>query len=313
MRRRRMGGSGLAVSRLGLGTMLWGGVLDEDGCRDLLVAYLEAGGTLLDTAHSYAEGRSEELVGSPAARGGPARRRHDLHQGRHHPHSRGAGRRHLARRTAASPRRLATSSRHRLRRPVARPHLERQRTPRGDRRSARVCGDVRSGALRRGVELLGLADGPRILAAGGGASSVGGQRDRVLPRDAGRRGRSGPRRRGSGVRTAPLLPVGRRRADRKVPVRCPERLPRGDAAVPGLRARPSRRPLDERRRGGVHRGGWPRRVGDRGGAGLGARPARRRRTDRRMPDRRPAAHRPWPARTSSCRPEIVAALDEVSD
>ena len=64
MRRRRMGGSGLAVSRLGLGTMLWGGVLDEDGCRDLLVAYLEAGGTLLDSAHSYAEGRSEELVGS---------------------------------------------------------------------------------------------------------------------------------------------------------------------------------------------------------------------------------------------------------
>ena len=63
MRRRRVGGSGLALSRLGLGTMLWGGAVDEDGCRDLLVAYLEAGGTLVDTAHSYAEGRSEELVG----------------------------------------------------------------------------------------------------------------------------------------------------------------------------------------------------------------------------------------------------------
>jgi aryl-alcohol dehydrogenase-like predicted oxidoreductase len=44
--------------------MLWGGVLEEDGCRDLLVAYLEAGGTLLDTAHSYGDGRSEELVGA---------------------------------------------------------------------------------------------------------------------------------------------------------------------------------------------------------------------------------------------------------
>jgi aryl-alcohol dehydrogenase-like predicted oxidoreductase len=64
MRRRRMGGSGLAVSRLGLGTMLWGRVLGEDDCRDLLIAYLEAGGTLLDTAHSYGDGRSEELVGS---------------------------------------------------------------------------------------------------------------------------------------------------------------------------------------------------------------------------------------------------------
>lgn len=64
MRRRRVGGSGLAVSRLGLGTMLWGGVVDDDVCRELLVTYLEAGGTLLDTAHSYAEGRSEEIVGA---------------------------------------------------------------------------------------------------------------------------------------------------------------------------------------------------------------------------------------------------------
>jgi len=64
MRRRRVGNSGLAVSRLGLGTMLWGGVADEDVCRELLVTYLEAGGTLLDTAHSYAEGRSEEIVGA---------------------------------------------------------------------------------------------------------------------------------------------------------------------------------------------------------------------------------------------------------
>jgi aryl-alcohol dehydrogenase-like predicted oxidoreductase len=44
--------------------MLWGGVVDDDVCRELLVTYLEAGGTLLDTAHSYAEGRSEEIVGS---------------------------------------------------------------------------------------------------------------------------------------------------------------------------------------------------------------------------------------------------------
>ena len=64
MRRRRVGNSGLAVSRLGLGTMLWGGVADDDVCRELLVTYLEAGGSLLDTAHSYAEGRSEEIVGA---------------------------------------------------------------------------------------------------------------------------------------------------------------------------------------------------------------------------------------------------------
>jgi aryl-alcohol dehydrogenase-like predicted oxidoreductase len=64
MRRRRVGGSGLSVSRLGLGTALWGEPLDEETCRDLLVAYVEAGGTLLDTAHSYGFGRSEEIVGA---------------------------------------------------------------------------------------------------------------------------------------------------------------------------------------------------------------------------------------------------------
>jgi aryl-alcohol dehydrogenase-like predicted oxidoreductase len=43
---------------------MWGSVVDEDTCRDLLTTYLEAGGTLLDTAHSYGQGRSEELLGT---------------------------------------------------------------------------------------------------------------------------------------------------------------------------------------------------------------------------------------------------------
>ncbi|HWI33666.1 MAG TPA: aldo/keto reductase [Lapillicoccus sp.] len=64
MRRRRVGRSGLSVSRLGLGTAMWGEPLDEGICRDLLVAYVDAGGTLLDTAHSYGLGRSEEIVGA---------------------------------------------------------------------------------------------------------------------------------------------------------------------------------------------------------------------------------------------------------
>jgi aryl-alcohol dehydrogenase-like predicted oxidoreductase len=63
MRRRRVGGSGLSVSRLGLGTAMWGEPLDQEICRDLLVAYVDAGGTLLDTAHSYGFGRSEEILG----------------------------------------------------------------------------------------------------------------------------------------------------------------------------------------------------------------------------------------------------------
>jgi len=63
MKQRRVGNTGLTVSRLGLGTMTWGRDTDEHEARDQLVAFCDAGGTLLDTAHSYAGGASEELIG----------------------------------------------------------------------------------------------------------------------------------------------------------------------------------------------------------------------------------------------------------
>jgi len=60
---RSVGATGLKVSRLGLGTMTWGRDTDEHEARDQLIAFAEAGGTLVDTAASYADGASEELVG----------------------------------------------------------------------------------------------------------------------------------------------------------------------------------------------------------------------------------------------------------
>ncbi|WP_395691976.1 aldo/keto reductase [Nocardioides sp.] len=63
MQQRRVGETGLRVSRLGLGTMTWGRDTDEHEARDQLVAFTEAGGTLLDTAAGYGNGASEELVG----------------------------------------------------------------------------------------------------------------------------------------------------------------------------------------------------------------------------------------------------------
>jgi aryl-alcohol dehydrogenase-like predicted oxidoreductase len=58
-----MGTSGLSVSRLALGTMTWGRTTDEEGAREQLQTFLDAGGNLLDTAHGYADGASEEIVG----------------------------------------------------------------------------------------------------------------------------------------------------------------------------------------------------------------------------------------------------------
>ena len=64
MQQRRVGSTGLTVSRLGLGTMTWGRDTDEHEARDQLISYAEAGGTLLDTAAGYGNGASEELIGT---------------------------------------------------------------------------------------------------------------------------------------------------------------------------------------------------------------------------------------------------------
>ncbi|WP_460967807.1 aldo/keto reductase [Pedococcus soli] len=63
MRQRRMGTSGLSVSRLALGTMTWGRTTDEENAREQLRTFLDAGGNLLDTAHGYSDGAAEEIIG----------------------------------------------------------------------------------------------------------------------------------------------------------------------------------------------------------------------------------------------------------
>jgi aryl-alcohol dehydrogenase-like predicted oxidoreductase len=64
MEQRYVGTSGLRVSRLGLGTMTWGRDTDEHEAGDQLSAFLDAGGTLLDTAAGYGDGAAEELIGT---------------------------------------------------------------------------------------------------------------------------------------------------------------------------------------------------------------------------------------------------------
>ena len=51
------------VSRLALGTMTWGRDTDEDDAAAQLRAFVEAGGTLVDTADVYVEGTSERVLG----------------------------------------------------------------------------------------------------------------------------------------------------------------------------------------------------------------------------------------------------------
>ena len=63
MKRRSVGSSGLQVSRLGLGTLTWGRDVPAPQAKGLLRQFVEAGGTLVDTAAAYGNGEAERIIG----------------------------------------------------------------------------------------------------------------------------------------------------------------------------------------------------------------------------------------------------------
>ncbi|MBA0050669.1 aldo/keto reductase [Streptomyces sp. AJS327] len=63
MEPRHLGRTGLRVSEIGLGTLGWGGNVQERDAADQLKTFWEAGGTLVDTADVYADGGAEYLIG----------------------------------------------------------------------------------------------------------------------------------------------------------------------------------------------------------------------------------------------------------
>src|SRR5260221_6305865 len=60
---RTLGHSGCAVSALCFGTMTFGMEADERGAHGQLDRFVEGGGTLVDTADTYGDGRWEEIIG----------------------------------------------------------------------------------------------------------------------------------------------------------------------------------------------------------------------------------------------------------
>lgn len=63
MQRRPVGGSGLEVSRIGLGTMSWGEDTTAEQAADQLRAFVDAGGTLVETADDYGGGTAQQVLG----------------------------------------------------------------------------------------------------------------------------------------------------------------------------------------------------------------------------------------------------------
>ena len=115
---RTLGNSGCAVSSLCLGTMTFGAEADETVAHQQLDRFVEAGGTLVDTADVYADGRSEQIIGRWFARR-PAQATEPgvlATKGRFHlagdtsPNGAGLSARHLTRALDASLRRLGLDS-----------------------------------------------------------------------------------------------------------------------------------------------------------------------------------------------------------
>jgi aryl-alcohol dehydrogenase-like predicted oxidoreductase len=114
MEYRTLGRTGCAVSTLALGTMTFGAESAEDVSHAQLDRFLEAGGTLVDTADVYTAGASEEIIGRwLGQRPAEARERvvlatkgrFPMGQG---PNDLGLSRRHLSAALDASLRRLGT-------------------------------------------------------------------------------------------------------------------------------------------------------------------------------------------------------------
>ncbi|PWG64380.1 aldo/keto reductase [Spiribacter halobius] len=106
----RLGRSGLHVSRIALGTMMFGDRTDREEAARIVDDARERGVNMIDTANAYSHGRSETITGELIAadrdrwilstKAGMA-----MGEG---PNERGVSRRHLERATAASLGRLGT-------------------------------------------------------------------------------------------------------------------------------------------------------------------------------------------------------------
>ena len=112
MEYRTLGRSGLNVSPLCLGTMMFGGATDEATAGRIIGGARDAGINFIDTADVYNDGRSEEVVGRAIRedRGWWVLATKFANPTGSGPNARGLSRRHAFRATEASLRRLGTDT-----------------------------------------------------------------------------------------------------------------------------------------------------------------------------------------------------------
>jgi aryl-alcohol dehydrogenase-like predicted oxidoreductase len=113
MEYRSLGRTGVKVSKLCLGAMMFGGPTEEDASLPIIDAGIDAGINFIDTANVYSRGRSEEVVGA-ALRANGKRDQIVLASKVHgrmaddDPNAEGNSRRHIIAQCEASLKRLGT-------------------------------------------------------------------------------------------------------------------------------------------------------------------------------------------------------------
>ncbi len=113
MEYRSLGRTGVQVSELCLGCMMFGGRTEDEASADIIDRFIDGGGNFLDTANVYTRGRSEEATGKALKRNGKrdkvvlATKVHGA-MADDDPNAQGNSRRHIIEQCDASLRRLQT-------------------------------------------------------------------------------------------------------------------------------------------------------------------------------------------------------------
>ena len=229
MEMRRLGRNGLEVPALCLGTMTFGFQVDEPRSVEILDAAFERGLTFLDTADAYPLGGSLDTVGATEVDHrtlDEGARQSRPHHSRDEVFRADATRPQRFRPVAATHRRVdrgqPETPADRLRRSLS---GARVRSARADRRIAarlRRSGEGRQGAVRRLLELSGVAFRPGACCGGSpGCRALciaAAALQPAVSRDRNRSAAAGARRRS---RCADVQPARRRHAVRQVPRRRP--------------------------------------------------------------------------------------------
>ena len=246
MQQRRVGTTGLTVSRLGLGTMTWGRDTDEHEARDQLIAFAEAGGTL---ARHRGRLRRRRVRGAARHAASATSSRATTSCSRPRP---GSARAAAARVTDTSRGHLlaaldalAAPARRRPRRPVAGARLVRRHPARGDPGGAGPRGRAPAGRRTSGSRTT-PAGRPRRPRPGSGPCPAGRRWPRTQVEysllNRARRARGAARRgRRSASACCPWSPLGRGVLTGKYRTGTPVGLPRRVDALRELRRRLPRR------------------------------------------------------------------------